>query len=119
MDNINWLSLSTTDQLDEAIENSRLTPCIIYKHSTRCSLSSLVRRRLEKGWPFDERTVLPYFLDLAACQEASKLVAERFKVVHQSPQILLIKDGRCLYHASHLDISARSLEPFLSRTEHS
>ncbi|MCO6479239.1 MAG: bacillithiol system redox-active protein YtxJ [Phaeodactylibacter sp.] len=106
--------MTATSQIREIVEHSKSTPCIIYKHSTRCSLSSLARRRLEKGWQFDERAVLPYFLDLIAYRDVSNLVAEHFGVAHQSPQLLLIREGRCVYHASHLDIDARSLQPFFT-----
>ncbi len=114
MNTVNWLPLTATSQIPEIVEYSKSTPCIIYKHSTRCSLSSLARNRLEKGWQFDERAVLPYFLDLIAHREVSNLIAERFGVAHQSPQLLLIRDGRCIYHASHLDVDARRLQPFFT-----
>ncbi|MCB0547804.1 MAG: bacillithiol system redox-active protein YtxJ [Phaeodactylibacter sp.] len=117
MSTIHWLPLTATSQIKEIVEHSRSTTCIIYKHSTRCSLSSLARNRLEKDWQFDERAVLPYFLDLIAYREVSNLVEDHFGVVHQSPQILLIQDARCVYHASHLDINARSLQPFFRNTE--
>ena len=117
MSKVNWLSLAATSQIEEIAEHSKSTPCIVDKHSTRCSLSSLARHRLEKGWVFSEHAVLPYFLDLIANREVSNLVAEYFGVAHQSPQLLLIRDGRCVYHASHLDINARSLQPHFDNTE--
>lgn len=117
MDKIEWLPLTATNQINEIVEHSSSTPCIIYKHSTRCSLSSLARHRLERAWMFDKHVVLPYFLDLIADREVSNLVEQRFGVKHQSPQLLLIKDGQCVYHASHLDINARSLQPYFGRAE--
>lgn len=117
MKKINWLPLQAPSQIEEIVENSRSTPCIIYKHSTRCSLSSLAQHRLEKAWAFDQQAVLPYFLDLIAYRDISNGVASEFGVAHQSPQLLLIKDGRCVYHASHLDINARSLKPFFGNAE--
>ena len=117
MDKIEWLPLTATNQINEIVEHSSSTPCISYKHSTRCSLRSLARHRLERAWLFDKHVVLPYFLDLIADREVSNLVEQRFGVKHQSPQLLLIKDGQCVYHASHLDINARSLQPYFGRAE--
>ena len=117
MNKVNWLSLAAMSQIEEIAEHSKSTPCIVYKHSTRCSLSSLARHRLEKDWLFSDQAVLPYFLDLIANRDVSNLVEEYFGVRHQSPQLLLIRDGRCVYHASHLDINARSLQPHFENTE--
>ncbi|MCB9288429.1 MAG: bacillithiol system redox-active protein YtxJ [Lewinellaceae bacterium] len=109
---MNWLPLRTASQIEEIVEQSFSTTCIIYKHSTRCSLSSLAKHRLEREWPHGERLVLPYFLDLIANREVSSLVAQYFGVTHQSPQLLLIQEGRCIYHSSHLNIEARSLDAY-------
>ncbi|MCO6488885.1 MAG: bacillithiol system redox-active protein YtxJ [Phaeodactylibacter sp.] len=113
MNKINWLPLTKLTQVEDIARHSGQKPCVIYKHSSRCSLSSLAQHRLEKGWVLDEPSVHLYFLDLIAHREVSNLVAERFGVAHQSPQLLLIRNGRCVYHASHLDISAKSLHLYL------
>ncbi len=100
MSKINWLQLQSRSQIEEIIEHSKSVPCLIFKHSTRCSISSLAQNRLSKGWSLNDNAILPYHLDL------SNAVAEQFGVRHESPQVLLIKDGRCVYDASHLGISA-------------
>lgn len=117
MNKINWLPLTKLTQVEDIARHSGQKPCVIYKHSTRCSLSSLAQHRLEKGWAHDGFSVHPYFLDLIAHREVSSLVAERFGVIHQSPQLLLIRNGRCVYHASHLDINAKSLHVYLGDSQ--
>ena len=104
-----WIRLQHSKQIQEIIERSYTTPCIIYKHSSRCSLSSISRYRLEGDWDFQEYEVAAYFLDVIADRDLSRMVAERFEVHHESPQLLLICHGECIYDASHLDITLTEL----------
>lgn len=97
-----WIPLTTEDQLEIIKEKSSSTPQVIFKHSTRCGTSSLAKSRLEKG-------IMPegidfYYLDLIAYRSISNRVAEEFKVNHESPQVLLIKNGDCVYEESHIGI---------------
>lgn len=114
MSKVNWLPLTTVSQLEDIAEQSKSTPCIIFKHSTRCSISSMAKYRLENKWDIDDRGLTPYFLDLIAYREVSNAVMDFFGVRHESPQLLLIRDGRCSYHASHMDIRVQELKDFLS-----
>jgi bacillithiol system protein YtxJ len=114
MANINWLPLEESRQIDEIKALSADTPCVIFKHSTRCSISSLAQHRLENKWAFGENTLVPYFLDLINYRHVSESVAEAFGLQHESPQLLLIQDGHCTYHASHLDISVPELSAALA-----
>ena len=93
-----WRLLTSESQLNEIISLSESTPCFIYKHSKRCSLSFIVKNQIESDW--QEMHAMPaYFLDLVQYRQLSNLIAGKFNVLHESPQILLIKDGRCIYHA--------------------
>ncbi len=116
MNNVNWSPLSAANQIGQIVEISGAVPCVIFKHSTRCSISSLAQHRLEGSWLFDEQTVIPYFVDIINDREVSNLVASYFGVPHESPQLLLIKNGRCVYHTSHLDISVKGLQQQLANT---
>jgi bacillithiol system protein YtxJ len=78
---------------------------IIFKHSTRCSISSITKKRLEMDWTFLPDNVPVYFLDLISYRDISNTVADIFRVHHESPQLLLIKDGECIYETSHGEIS--------------
>jgi bacillithiol system protein YtxJ len=99
---MNWISLSDTAQLDTLVEQSWTTPQVIFKHSTRCSISSTAKNRLDTA---RETGSIPfYYLDLITYRSLSNLVAERFEVPHESPQILVIKNGKCVYDESHLGI---------------
>ena len=106
---MNWQPLTALLQLDQISELSGQVPCLIFKHSSRCNISSIAKFRLEAGWDFPEGKVEPFFLDLIAHRQVSAAVAERFAVHHESPQILLIKGGECVLDASHLDISVAEI----------
>lgn len=104
---MNWIPLTTSAQVALIKEKSRETPQVIFKHSTRCSVSSMVLSRLE-------RSDVPangdfYYLDLIAYREISNQLATDFKVHHESPQVLLIKGGECVYDESHMAISMEEI----------
>lgn len=104
---MNWISLTTPEQVSEIKVKSAIKFQVIFKHSTRCSISSMVLNRLE-------RSDMPegidfYFLDLIAHRSLSNLVAESFQVHHESPQLLLIKNGTCIYEESHMGINMDEL----------
>ncbi len=104
---MNWIPLTTEEQLAQLIEKSATVPQVIFKHSTRCSTSVMVLNRLE-------RSNIPEnidfnFLDLLTYRNISNKVAADLNVFHESPQILLIRNGKCVYDESHLGISIDEL----------
>ena len=105
---INWENLTDLNQLGEIIFNSNEKPAVIFKHSTRCSISRMALKQFENEFALQDK-VTPYFLDLITYREISNEIANRFGVQHQSPQILVIKDGKSVYDASHSDIDAEFL----------
>jgi len=107
--NINWERLTETSQLDEIVEESKTQPVLIYKHSTRCGISSMAMDRLERSWDESGEAIKPYYLDLISYRNISDQVAEKFRVYHQSPQVILIKDGQVVYDDSHMSISFSAL----------
>lgn len=99
-----WINVSDPAQIT-TIKN---TPgyAVIFKHSTRCSISSMAKRNFELNWDaIPDQTPL-YFLDLISYRDISAFIAETFQVHHESPQVLLIKDGECILDLSHGEISA-------------
>jgi monothiol bacilliredoxin len=103
---VEWFQLTSIDQLDKIIEESNEKGVLIYKHSTRCGVSSMAMDRLIRSWDVEySDNVKAYFLDLIAFREVSNEVANRFGIYHQSPQVLLIKNGNAIYEASHMAIS--------------
>jgi bacillithiol system protein YtxJ len=99
---MNWISLTTEEQLSDIKEKSKQRPQVIFKHSTRCSISSVAKSRLDKGAP--PTNIDFYYLDLISYRTLSNAVAETFGVYHESPQILLISNAECVYDESHMAI---------------
>lgn len=99
-----WIDLNQLSQIDEikAAEGYSL----IFKHSTRCSISMMAKRSFERDWDVIPTDVDCYFLDLISQRDISAYIAEVFQVHHESPQLLLIKNGDCILDSSHGDISA-------------
>lgn len=104
-----WISLENSAQLSQLQSISEEMPCLIFKHSTQCSISALAKKRLEDRWDFAEEEVRPYYLDLLAHRELSNQIAEVFATPHASPQVLLIRSKHCTYDADGLDISVKEL----------
>lgn len=100
---MNWIELTEDKQLAEIIEHSKQEPVVIFKHSTRCSISSMAKSRLERETMPDN--VVFYYLDLVRYRAISNKIADDFKVHHESPQVLIIKDGECTYEESHNGIN--------------
>jgi bacillithiol system protein YtxJ len=105
---IEWKQLNNLDQLDEIVELSNEKAVLIFKHSTRCSISRYALKQFENEFDLEEK-ITPYFLDLLNHREISNAIAERFGVMHQSPQIIVIKGEKAIYDTSHEGIDAKKL----------
>lgn len=102
---IAWEPLTKLEQIQEVIEKSSSTPVLIFKHSTRCSISKTALERLNRQMPALDKAQLEFqYLDLLHYRDISNQIAETFGVIHESPQILLISNGKCILHQSHLGI---------------
>lgn len=104
--NMEWNELTEIKQLDDIIQESAEMPAIVFKHSTRCAISRMALRNFEGEYNIEGGKAKPYFLDLLEHRDISNEIAKIFHVEHQSPQLLVIKDGVVVYHTSHQDIDA-------------
>jgi len=104
---MNWIKLTDESQIDTIIEESKHQPVVIFKHSTRCGTSDLAKMRLEKSKTPDN--IKFYYLDLIRYRPVSNKVASVFDVWHESPQILLIRNGECTYDESHIGITMEEI----------
>ena len=109
-----WHVLSTMEQLEEIIEESKSKPVAIFKHSTRCGISRMVLKQFEKNYDLDDNQLKLYFLDLLQNRDISNEIAARFKVHHESPQMIVLKDGEVIHHDSHQGIDANHLKSLAS-----
>jgi bacillithiol system protein YtxJ len=104
---MNWIPLENLEQLSNIANAQGYS--VIFKHSTRCSVSMMAKKRFEFEWDAIPEGTPVYFLDLISYREVSNKIAEQFQVHHESPQMLLIKNGECIYETSHGEISAEDL----------
>jgi bacillithiol system protein YtxJ len=109
---IDWLQLTDCIQLDEIEDASNSKIVVIFKHSTRCSISRMALRQFENEFEANEN-VLHYYLDLLNHRDISNEIASKFSVVHQSPQLLIISKEKCIYNASHSEIDAEVIKNYL------
>ncbi|MEG1026832.1 MAG: bacillithiol system redox-active protein YtxJ [Flavobacterium sp.] len=105
---MNWKVLEHRDQIDEIKEASHNKLQLIFKHSTRCIISKMALKNFENDFLLHD-AIDAYYLDLISYRNISNEIADTFAVEHQSPQILLIKDGVAVYGASHESIDANVL----------
>lgn len=105
---MNWTRLESAEQLAHITQESNNQPVLLFKHSTRCSISSAALARLERSWK-DDNGIKPYYLDLLAFRSVSTQIADTFNVEHQSPQALLISNGKCIYTESHMGIDVSDM----------
>lgn len=109
-----WINLETIEELEEIKKLSFEKPVTIFKHSTRCSISRMAWNQFQKRYNISDDKMEVYFLDLIEYRPISNAIADDFEVQHQSPQILVIKDGVVVFNASHENIDAKDLEEFVS-----
>lgn len=96
-----WKNLETEADLQSAIQESFERPVVIFKHSTRCGISAHKFYDMEMDWKSTPEEIAFYYLDLLAYRPISNLVAEQLGVMHQSPQIVILKEGKAIANASH------------------
>lgn len=106
---MNWIALESLEQFEELLQSEE--PIIVYKHSTRCSLSTMVKSRLERDWDIDTPI---YFLDLIARRPLSNSVESISGIRHESPQIIIFKGGQPTYNSSHTAINVSRIKEYLA-----
>lgn len=104
-----WKVLQESHQLDAITMESFQAPVLIYKHSTRCGISSVVLSRMERNNELQQAALSFYFLDLIRYRNISQKVAAVFGVRHESPQVILIIEGRVIWHGSHGEIEPETI----------
>lgn len=108
-----WKNIGSIEQLDAIREESFTAPVIIFKHSTRCNISAMMMSRFERSYR-QIKNEKYYYLDLLSHRDISAKIAEKFHVYHESPQVLLIQNGECVYENSHNGISFSELSEMLN-----
>ncbi len=111
---MNWTNLSETAQLEQILE-AMPEDVLIFKHSFRCSISVAIKNRLESSDLGDHFKL--FMIDVVHSRPTSLYLAEKINIQHESPQVLLFRNGKCYYHASHFDITEHAI--LTANQEHS
>ncbi len=110
---INWINLTNLDEITDIKTLSISESIFIFKHSTRCGISRMVKKQFEKLLLPNKNNIKVYYLDLLKYRNVSDAVSEVFQVRHQSPQLLIIRNEVAVKHASHYDITTISINKYL------
>ena len=112
---MNWENISSLNQLNQVLINTQQEDseyALFFKHSPRCEISSMVLRRFESSWDISNINV--FMVNVLSQRDASNELAQQFQIRHESPQVLLVKNGKLLYTASHGDISVADIKVALA-----
>ena len=110
---VNWIPFNSLDQIKMIKELSKSETILIFKHSTRCGISSIVKKRFESLFEISKSNVKVFYLDLLSFRTISDEVGHSFKVEHQSPQLLIIRNEVAVKDASHYDITSVNINKYL------
>ena len=111
--NVNWIPLNSLEQIKTIKELSKSETILVFKHSTRCSISSMVIKRFENLFDSSMNNIKVYYLDLLNFRAISDEVGYSFQVQHQSPQLLIIRNEVAVLNVSHYDITTVNIQKYL------
>jgi len=109
---MNWNKIDNEQALDEIIQTSYQEPVLLFKHSYRCSISSVALSRMEKAW--SQNGIKPFLIDVINQRPISNHIAQFLNITHESPQAILLQNGEAVYNASHLEINYKDLQDAIS-----
>ena len=111
-ENVKFFTLDKMEQFDEMDEISATKCVVIFKHSTRCSISRMALKQFDTEFNYPNEKIVWYLLDLLNHRDLSNEIAHRYNITHQSPQILVIKNRKAVFNASHDSIAAEDMKQF-------
>ena len=110
-----WIEMTQPEQLQKAIEQSFEKPVALFKHSIRCGISMGAKYSLESEWDLSDEDVVFYFLDLITYRAISNAISEELGVIHQSPQVIVLRNGEAVHTNTHHAIGITSLKEGLNK----
>lgn len=112
---VQWIKLESVDQLMNLVKTTHEKPVLLFKHSTRCSISAMAKNNLERNWTSGSELCDAYLLDLLTHRDVSQKIAEITGIKHESPQAIVLRGDEIVYDASHSGIEARRIESILAK----
>ncbi|MDH5381781.1 MAG: bacillithiol system redox-active protein YtxJ [Cyclobacteriaceae bacterium] len=109
-----WNSVENIGQIAEMVEKSFEKPVVIFKYSLSCGVTYSAMDSLEEKWNFESGDLHLYTVDVVGSRNLSMEISKTFSIIHQSPQLLVIRDGKCVKDMSHFRIDPKLIHPFLN-----
>ena len=109
---VKWIELTGSQELNALVDASYSKPQLIFKHSMTCGVSGMTKRRFESEAGNNAERLAFHLLVIQKNRELSKQVAVQFQVRHESPQVLIVKNGTVIAHASHWLIDSMALDQY-------
>lgn len=103
-----WVRLTSVGQMKKVIDDSAEKPVLLFKHSTSCSISNMALNGFIRKWSGSQDDIEIYYLDLLQYRDVSNAIAKETGVIHQSPQVIVLKNKKVVYTATHSSINADS-----------
>ena len=110
---LSWTPLISIEEINNIKEISKIQSILIFKHSRRCGISRMVMKQFESLFNEENKHLKVYYLDLLNFREVSSKLSEVFQVIHQSPQLLVVKNGISVYQESHYEITKVNLSKYI------
>ena len=110
---LSWTPLISVEEINTIREISKIQAILIFKHSTSCGISRMIMKQFESLFNEENKHLKVYYLDLLNFREVSSKLSEVFQVIHQSPQLLVIKNGISVYDESHNEITGVNLSKYI------
>ena len=110
---LSWTPLISIEEINNIKEISKIQSILIFKHSIRCGISRMVMKQFESLFNEENKHLKVYYLDLLNFREVSSKLSEVFQVIHQSPQLLVVKNGISVYQESHYEITKVNLSKYI------
>ncbi|MBN31995.1 MAG: bacillithiol system redox-active protein YtxJ [Crocinitomicaceae bacterium] len=107
-----WNTLESMKDWTAALEASDEQPVVVFKHSNRCNISRMALKLTEQRWELPA-CVKPFLLDLLNHRTVSNAISQDLETEHQSPQLLLVRNGKTVHCANHSNIDPVDLLPYL------
>lgn len=111
---IPWNILNEAKQLETIVKESEEVPVLIFKHSTRCEISKRILKNFEENYKLSTNQLKLYYLDLWEFRPISDTIEKQFGVLHESPQVLIIQNGKSIYDASHFDVDYEVIKELIA-----
>ncbi|HKY03649.1 MAG TPA: bacillithiol system redox-active protein YtxJ [Blastocatellia bacterium] len=108
--------LKSVSELDQALSESKEKPVLLFKHSTTCPISARAFREFKSHLNAADPNVSYRMITVQTARPVSNEVAQRLQVQHETPQAILIRDGREIWNASHFAITTAALEDAIRKT---